>query len=473
MSSKRIVHTVNVDDFLHHLKKGADLLDGLSPDEIEDIIEMCDSILFNQALKGDTTAHNTLYLLNQDQFHQVTVCLRVYDDAFATFEKACPHLVGSIPAEVTQGTVRKLFFALLGADRDTDALSFLEHMWQYFAWDKPHKKIPAYAFNTIFSLLMASERDSDALSLLEDSKKYVDWDDSGQHVTVVQAAMEIFSVLLSLGKYALAKRVITKMKPHIDYKAFLEQLEADVSEQKIPVQVEQEENQQGGKHIPDVSAVSTDTDMEDRSEFQDMPPILASATEEQVKNPSVLALVKAHETLVPLDPTKDTTTETLETEEIEEIPLSVPSGNPEFPYNIQLPVWDEENSPIGVIRELNANLHEMVLMLVKDGVKCLHDIPCPDNTLLTDTSPIIKEFQSKFPRYNDAGYVRQIKPILIKVKKALESTDTYQQKRQSVKKISRPTPTNQTEQQEKKPVDFRNRKQASFFQKRKKRRASR
>lgn len=477
MSSKHIIHGVDVDDFISRIRNGAELLKDISSEEIENVMDGAEVLLFRYALKGDTVSQDALYLLNQERSEKVREVLEKYDAAQKVFEEAAPDLVESIPAEVMQSTVRQLFFALLGVNREESAFDFLEDMWQYFSWKAPKDRIPAGAFNSVFSLLMASGNQNDAFGLLNDAQSYINWNDSDQQRTTVESAMQIFSVSLSLGKYALAKRIATAMKPLVDYQSFLDDLEDDArrsseeegaSQTATAVQEAQEEvlESQEDQSLPKIqelpssvleTEITTAKEQEKEYPSPDIPSMLAAAmtTEGQENNPFVLALVKASGITLPQAPAK-----TKRVIELTEYECSLPSGNPDFPYNFQLPIGDSEDSPWGIITGLNDRLHEMLLTLVKnDGVKCFRDIP------LTVT-----EFQRKFPRYSDEQYARQITPIVIKVKQALESTEPYQyQERRKA-----PAKTGKSgSSKDKKPVDFKKPETTSFFPRTKKKKASR
>lgn len=491
MDSRRIIHDVDVDDFVSRIRNGAELLKDISSqEEVEDIMDGAEILLFRRALKGDKVSHDALYLLNPERAEKVHHVLERFDTALEVFEEAAPDLVGSIPAEVTQSSIRKLFFALLGVNCEESAFKLLEHVWQYFSWNAPKSKIPAGAFQSVFSLLMASGNSTDAFGLLNDAQNSIDWNDSNQQGTAVESAMQIFSIFLSLGKYALARRIITAMKPLVDYQRFLEDLEdearenserenvSQVTQVTTAVQEAQEEvlESQEDQSLPKIqelpsSVLETEITTAKEQEKEnpspvlpkeplqdpDIPSMLAAAvtTEQQENNPFVLALVKAYGIPVPQAHVKSK-----KIMELSEYECSLPSGNPDFPYNFQLPIGDSEDSPWGIVYGLNDRLHEMLLTLVKtDGVRCLRDIP------LT-----VGEFQRKFPRYSDEQYARQITPIVIKVKMALESTEPYQYQ----EKKNTPVKTGKSgSPKDKNPVDLKKSKTTSFFQRAKKKRASR
>lgn len=444
MSIQHVIHGVDVERFVAHIRKGADLLKEVSSnDEVENIIREATILLFRQSLLGDKTSYDALYLLDEEKYERVQSILREYDKALNIFEKTVPDLAGSIPAEVTQFSVRRLFFALMGINHEEDAFSLIEHMWQWFRWQQPQNKIPASAFNAVFSTLMASENRDDALGLLKDSQDYIDWSDSDQQKTSIEAAMDIFHVFLSMGKYALAKRIITAMRPLIDYQDFLSQLETIAEENSEKKQKEVQENQQD-QNVEEIQKVSDLSDIQD-TPTQDIPietkkeqrktdkkatprthvnvaSMVAgiTVTEENVNNPMLLALFKAYGAPLNLP-----TPARKESQKIG----SVPSGN-DYPWDFQLPAFNSENAPMMTLFSLSETLNEILTTLVEhDGVRCLRDIP------LT-----VEEFQKKFPRYSDDRFVKQITPIVIKVKRTLQNIGIHQE-----------------------PINFE-RKQASFFQ---------
>lgn len=417
-SHETISYEIDVRAFVDYMKKGAKLLRNLSSDEgYGAIIEYAERILFRQALRGDEISHDALNLLNPQQSEQISTVLDTYDTALNIFEDAAPDLVGSIPAEVTQKTVKRLFFALLGIDHGEAAFQLIEHMWQVFSWKYPQKKIPAASFNTVFSVLMAGGSREDAMRLLADTEPYVDWNDSCLQPTTVEAVMGIFSVFFSLGKYALCKRVISAIKPHIDYESFLDQLEADAEEEKSEAGKEE-----GAEIVLEEPKKTEDTSLEEALEAIDTPEIQPeiqdapcvtdqqSQREESVSPPKVAASPTPARELI----------ETLEesfTSLMAQYPPNQNFSEPEeFRFSFHLPIWDTDGSPVGTLTRLNGNLHEMLMTLVRmEGVKCLQDIP------LT-----VAEFQTKFPRFSDEKYQRKITVIARKVKGTLENTKLYQ-----------------------------------------------
>lgn len=447
MGTKRVIHNVDVDTFALHIRKGAELLKDISPGNEEDVIEYAEYLFLRQALLGDKVSHTALYLLNPEKSERVQTILGIYDSALEAFEKSAPDLVGSIPAEVTEENVRRLFFALLGIDSHDAAFDFLEHMWQHISWKSPRNKISGSVFSLVFSALMAAKNKEDAFRLLKDAESLIDWGSSSQQPLMIatEAAMEIFSVFLSLGKYALAKRVITAMKPLVDYPSFLEGLEAD-TEKKSTSEISEIQEATAQEEVVKESPEEIPSEVSETQETSSLavvsetmvasaaqePKEMSIALEECADNPFVSMLLKNEEYTTP--------------------------PNPEFPFSFELPVWRDADDLSVVLDGLNENLYEMLVTITKnDGVRCLHDIPIT-----------VGEFQEKFPRYSDEKWVRKITPITIKVKRALENPHTYQQK-------SRPIEHSDESESLKsnKPVEFKQRKQANFFPKKKKRRASR
>lgn len=434
MGLKRIIHGVDINDFASHIKSAAELLKNLVPDDDDEVIKYAETLLFRQALLGDTVAHNALYLLDPERSDSVQKAMEVYDTALNTFEKTDPNLAGSILSEVTQENVRRLFFALLGVEQEDSAFKFLEGIWQYISWSSPRNKIPEYAFNTVFATLMAMEKRKDAYSLLKDAEEYIEWNNSTGQRTTVEAAMEIFSVFLSLGKYALAKRTIEVMKPIVDYQDFLAQLEADIEEDSRGEVVLQQDSF-GEETSTDTVEEFQDTTQEiqgisDLSNVIQIPPIppeekqvpkfaekknknvsslqdiasLVAQTAVEANNPIALAMVKAYGVPVPQPILQETVSLSREI-------TSSPSGNPDFPHDLNIPLWDSKDSPMGIIEDLNDNLLDILMTLVKaDGVKCVKDIPIT-----------VEGFRQKFPRFSDDKYEKKIVPIVIKVKRILES----------------------------------------------------
>jgi hypothetical protein len=398
MSSQRFVHGISVDDFIRHIRNGIELLKDLSSSEYDDILDCTEVLLFRQALKGDKISHNALYLVNPEKSERVHTALETYDAALNTFEySACPELIGSISAEVTESTVRRLFFALLGIRCFEEAFAFLEHMWQYFSWSLPQGNIPASAFTTVFSVLMAGENRDDAYRLLKDTEPYIDWNDVYQQKTTAESAMRIFSVFLSLSKYALAKRVIMAIEPHLDFQTFLADLEAHARTGEDILL-----NERGEK---------TETeDQDSEAEEQEQEKQEKQEQQEQEDPHSILPILS---TLVPIPPPVKAS----EKDQMAARSNLCPT-HPDFPYNYSMPVWNTPDSPIGTITMLNENLYEILVTIQKhDGVQCLHDIPLS-----------IKGFQAKFPRYSDEKYEKKIARIITKIERTLENPRNYTKK---------------------------------------------
>jgi len=400
MGSQYLVHGIDVHEIARFIKKGAELLQNLSIEEERDnVIHHTIHILFQQALRGDEVSCIALYLLDPDEFDRVEHIFTIHTSALDAFEDRVPDLAGSIPAEVTQDSVRRLFFALLGVSCYHDAFAYLEHMWQYFSWNIPKKMISASTFSTVFSVLMAKGNRDDAHRLLEDADSDIDWNDFNQEQSpTAEAAMQIFSVFLSRGKYALAKRVITAIEPHIDFQSFLKDLEADAEKSSLPSEKETE-----------------------KSEIQEEQEQSTVPAEEHLKSPfEDLALQIALEAEVPASPSlpkpilSALASVTVKVPQVvNESPIAIPV-NPDYPFSFSLPVWNEPDSPIGTVTMLNENLYDMLVMLKNDGVGCLHDIP------LT-----VSEFKAKFPRYSDSRYDKRIERIVKKVSGTLENPQNY------------------------------------------------